>query len=344
LSRNSHSPSLAAPFSRNRDPSRIYFLSVVSELWGAWPFETKWTPAAKKRRACRFYNEDVVMTPAQTLNEEQREYWNGESGDYWVRQQDRMDRILAPVMHSLFAFAEPSAGERVIDVGCGCGTTTFELARIVGSSGHVTALDISEPMLRRAKERLRAYANTTCLLGDAAELPLKDLRANLIVSRFGVMFFGDPVAAFRNLRQSLAPDGRLCFACWRSIDENPWLRIPLHAAYEHVPQLPKPRPEDPGPFSFSDPTRVTRILTEAGFTLPSFARLEIDVDLAAGGSLDDAALHASENGPTRRALADQPEQLIAAARESIRRVLAPYASADGVNLAGAVWLVAAVNP
>lgn len=289
------------------------------------------------------YNESVIMTPAQTFNDEQRAYWNGESADYWVREQDRMDRILAPVMQALLAFAEPSAGERVIDVGCGCGATTIELARIVGPSGHVTALDISDPMLRHAKERLRAYPNTTCLLGDASELPLQDLRANLIVSRFGVMFFGDPAAAFRNLRQGLVPGGRVRFACWRPIDENPWMRIPLHAAYDHLPRLPKPGPEDPGPFSFADPARVTRILTEAGFTPPSFARLEIEVDLAAGGSLDDAARHASETGPARRALADQPEQLVAAARESIRQALAACASADGIKLAGAVWLVAAAT-
>jgi len=162
-----------------------------------------------------------------------------------------------------------------------------------------------------------------------------------VVSRFGVMFFGDPVAAFSNLRAGLAPGGRVRFACWRPINENPWLQIPLYAAYEHAPRLPKPEPEEPGPFSFADTARVTRILTTAGFTAPSFTPLDIEVDLSAGGSFEDAVLQSSEMGPAKRALADQPDHIRAAALESIRRALAPYKSAGGVKLSGAVWLVAA---
>jgi ubiquinone/menaquinone biosynthesis C-methylase UbiE len=281
------------------------------------------------------------MTPAQTFNEEQRARWNGNDGEFWVREQDRMDRILAPITDPLLTFAAPAAGSSVIDVGCGCGATTVELARKVGASGRVTGIDISEPMLGRAKERLRGYGNADFRLGDAADIPVQDLRANMIVSRFGVMFFGDPAAAFTNLRTGLAPGGRVRFACWRSIQENPWLQLPLHAVYEHVPRLPKPAPEEPGPFSFADPERVERILTEAGFSTPSFTRLDVQLDLAVGGNLEDAVLHASETGPARRALTDQPDEIRAAALESIRRALEPYASPTGVKLAGAVWLVAA---
>ena len=136
------------------------------------------------------------MTPSQAFNEDQRNRWNGLDGEYWARQQDRLDRTLAPVIGPLLTFAAPRSGSTVIDVGCGCGATTIELARAVGSSGRVIGLDISGPMLEVARERLREFGNATCLLGDAAELPLQDLRAELIVSRFGVMFFGDPVAAF----------------------------------------------------------------------------------------------------------------------------------------------------
>ena len=153
--------------------------------------------------------------------------------------------------------------------------------------------------------------------------------------------FGDPVAAFANLRTSLVAGGRVRFACWRPIHENPWLQIPLHAVYEHVPRMPKPAPEEPGPFSFSDPERVTRILTAAGFTTPTFTALDLRLDLAAGGRIEEAAVNASENGPARRALTGQPDDIRARAIESIRRALAPYASSTGVELAGAVWLVAA---
>ena len=281
------------------------------------------------------------MTPAQNFNEDQRTCWNGSDGEFWTRNQDRLDRTLAPVTAPLLAFAQPRAGSTVIDVGCGCGATTVELARAVGPSGRVVGIDVSEPMLGLAAERLRVFANATCLLGDAAELPVEHLGAELIVSRFGVMFFGDPVTAFANLRTSLVDKGRLRFACWRPVNENPWLQIPLHAVYEHAPRLPKPQPEEPGPFAFADPDRVTRILTAAGFTPPSFTPLDIQLDLAAGGTLEDAVFQSSEMGPVKRALADQPENIRTAAVESIRRALTPHVTTSGVKLPGAVWLVAA---
>jgi SAM-dependent methyltransferase len=285
-----------------------------------------------------------MLTPAQSYNEEQRSRWNGSEGEFWTQHCGRFERILAPVSGPLLAFASPRAGSTVIDVGCGCGSTTIELARAAGPSGRVIALDVSQPMLGLAADRLRDFSNTTCVLGDAAEVALQDLDAELIVSRFGVMFFGDPVAAFGNLGSGLAPGGRLRFACWRSIGENPWLQIPLHAVYEHAPRLPKPDPEEPGPFSFGDTARVARILTAAGFTAPVFNRLDIEIDLAAGGSFEDAVMQSSAMGPAKRALADQPESVQSEALESIRRALAPYATPSGVKMPGAVWLVAADFP
>lgn len=281
------------------------------------------------------------MTTAQTFNAEQWTRWNGADGEYWVRQQNRLDRMLAPVVEPLLTFAAPNAGSTIIDVGCGCGATTIELARAVGAEGHVVALDVSEPMLNLAAKRVEPFGNTRCLVGDAAEVPLHDIAAELIFSRFGVMFFGDPVGAFGNLRAGLVAGGRLRFACWRSIHENPWLHLPLQAVYEHVAHPPKPDPEEPGPFSFSDPTRVTRILTAAGFSKPSFTPLDLRLDISSGGGLEDAVTQASSLGPSKRAMADQPENIRDAAIAAIRRALAPYASADGVTLPAAIWLVAA---
>jgi len=281
------------------------------------------------------------MTPAQAFNEDQRARWNGIDGDYWTTNQDRLDRTLAPMTRPLLEFAAPRPGSTVIDVGCGCGVTTIEIARAVGPSGRVVGIDVSASMLALATERLSQFTNAACILGDAAELPLGDMGADLIVSRFGVMFFGDPAAAFGNLRTALVAGGRLRFACWRPIDENPWLRIPLHAVYEHVPRLPKPEPEEPGPFAFGDPARVTRILEAAGFTTPTFTPLDFQMDIAAGGTLEDAAIQSASMGPAKRALADQPDEILEAAIGSIRRALTPYASATGVTLPAAVWLVAA---
>ena len=279
------------------------------------------------------------MTPAQTFNAEQQARWNGYDGELWVRQQARLDRTLSPVNGPLFEFAAPRAGSTVLDIGCGCGDTTVALVRAIGPTGRVVGLDISEPMLTRAKERLREFPNATCRLGDAGALPISDIAADLIFSRFGVMFFGDPVAAFTNLRTALAPGGRLAFACWRAISENPWMQIPLHAAYEHVPHLPKPDPEAPGPFAFADTDRVTRILTAAGFATPAFTKLDIGMTL--GDTLDAAVTQSCEMGPAKAAIKDQPEHLVNAAIESVRTALTPYATPAGVSLPGAIWLVSA---
>jgi SAM-dependent methyltransferase len=281
------------------------------------------------------------MTSPKEINDAQRIYWNGKDGEYWTRQQDRLDRLLSPVMDPLLAFAAPRRGSAVIDDGCGCGATTIELAHAVGASGRVIGIDISEEMLALAKDRLSGFSNATCRLGDAAELPLQDCRADLMVSRFGVMFFADPVAAFTNLRTGLAPGARLCFVCWRPINENPWLMVPLQAVYEHAPRIPKPDPEEPGPFSFADTARVTRILTAAGFAEVAFSPLDFDMDLAGDGTFEDAVELSAHMGPAKRALADQPDEIKAAAVNSIRQALKPYALTDGVKLRGAAWLVSA---
>ena len=286
------------------------------------------------------------MTPAQDFNEQQRARWGGDDGQYWASHQAQLDRMLEPVLKPLLDFAAPVPGSTVIDAGCGCGATLVELLRAVGPSGRVVGIDLSQPMLDIAAQRVAAQksqglGNVTLLAGDAAELKLTDIRAELMVSRFGVMFFGDPAAAFANLGTGLAPGGRLRFACWRAPAENPWMQLPLHAVYNHVPRPPKPDPEEPGPFSFGDPARVTRILTAAGFSEPRFTPLEIAMELADGGSLDDAVRISTEFGPVKRALADQPDDVRAAALESIRTVFRPYATETGVKLPGAVWLVAA---
>src|SRR5689334_25022262 len=140
------------------------------------------------------------MTPAKTFNQDQRTRWNGTDGEFWTSNQDRLDRTLAPVIGPLLAFAQPRTGSTVMDVGCGCGATTLELARSVGPSGRVVGIDLSEPMIAVAKRRLSVFPNADFRCGDAAALSLDDMKAELVISRFGVMFFGDAVAAFANLR------------------------------------------------------------------------------------------------------------------------------------------------
>ncbi len=180
------------------------------------------------------------MTRAEEFAEIQKSRWDGEDGEHWVRDQEYLDRFLAPVTAPLLNFASVSAGEQVIDVGCGCGQTTLALAHAVGPEGSVTGLDISGPMLGRAKERLAGFANVNFVLGDATMARLEPARADLVFSRFGVMFFADPVAAFTNLRKALRPGGRLASrvgGSFRKIRGNDFLWMRFSSMFPALPSL-----------------------------------------------------------------------------------------------------------
>ncbi len=278
------------------------------------------------------------MTDTDAFHREQIEYWNGGGGERWVAQQAHTDAMLAAVAERAIAHSGAASGERVIDVGCGCGATTLLLADRVGAQGSVLGLDVSAPLLSVARRRSADRPNVSWLEGDAATVALPG-GMDLLFSRFGVMFFGDPVSAFAHLRTALRPGGRLVFACWRSLDENGWMKVPLAAAYQHVPKVPKLEPGEPGPFAFADPGHVARILAAAGFTAPRFTPLDLEFDIAGGGGLDRACRQAVEIGAASRALRDHPDAkpaVIATLRERLR----PYLRGDSVLLPGAVWLVA----
>ncbi len=282
------------------------------------------------------------MSDASRLHADQIAYWNGPGGEHWVAQQAHTDIQLAPVTEAVLAAAAPAPGERALDIGCGAGTTALLLADAVGPGGHVTGLDVSAPMLGLARSRGEGRTNVEFVLADAAQHALASAAYDLLFSRFGVMFFGDPATAFANLRTALRPGGRLVFVCWRPFDENPWMRIPLHAVYAAgVPRMPRPGPEDPGPFAFADRERVRRIFRDAGWSEPDFTSVDVMLDVAAGGGLDQAVEQATHIGAASRALREAPEEDRPAAVAAIRQALAPYQSGDNVKLAGAVWIVSA---
>ena len=180
------------------------------------------------------------MAAPEEINADMLAFWNGKGGDIWVARQEHTDITLAPVTDALLVFAAPRAGERVVDIGCGCGAPTLEFARAVGPSGRVAGLDISGPMLAEGERRASAagIANVDWRQADPATAALDEY--DLLISAFGVMFFGDRVAAFTNMRRAAAPDARMALVCWRSLAENPWMEVPMTAAAQHLPPRPKP--------------------------------------------------------------------------------------------------------
>jgi ubiquinone/menaquinone biosynthesis C-methylase UbiE len=275
------------------------------------------------------------------LNADQIAYWNGPGGQHWVDRQQMQDVVLAPVSEILIDRANAAAGERVIDVGCGCGDIAISLAKRVGATGHVVGVDISRPMLERARQIAPASLPVSFVLADATVYPFEPASFDLLVSRFGVMFFADPALSFANLHRALRPSGRLAFACWREARENPFFMAPLQAVYKHAPKLPQLGPEEPGPFSFASEQRVHRILRQAGFQGITMEACNLSLDIAVGRGLDVAVQSTLEIGPAARALAEQPPAVIAAATKSIREALLPFAKGEGILLPASIWIVTA---
>jgi ubiquinone/menaquinone biosynthesis C-methylase UbiE len=281
------------------------------------------------------------MDLAHTRNADQITYWNGPNGQRWTDRQASQDVLLAPVSQILIDRIAPKTGDRIVDIGCGCGATSIALAERVAPRGFVLGVDISAPMLERARQLAPKALPLDFAQADATVYPFEPANFDLLVSRFGVMFFAEPVVSFRNLRKALRPQARVVFACWREPKENPWMMAPLQAVYRHVPRLPQVGPEDPGPFAFAGEERVKRILQEAGYADVAMEACNIALDIAIGRGLDAATDAALEIGPSARALDGHPPEVRAAARESVRELLAPHARGQTVPLPGSIWIVTA---
>ncbi len=230
----------------------------------------------------------MSMMSIDSSNANQAAYWNGAGGRRWAENLDRHDALLRPISERLIAVADARPGELVLDIGCGCGATTIEFAARVAPEGEALGVDVSETLLRHARERAPEDVPARFIHADAMVYEAPPSEIDLVASRFGVMFFADPTKAFANLRAAMKPGGRLAFACWRAARDNPWLIVPLRAAAGHAPPLPEQGPEDPGPFAFADEDRVRRILYDAGFFDVDVEPEDFELDVALGQGLDVA--------------------------------------------------------
>jgi len=278
-------------------------------------------------------------------NAEQIAYWNEVSGPKWVALDALLDGQIAPFGQAVMDRLEIAVGASVLDVGCGCGATAVELARRVGPAGRVVGLDISRVMLERARERAREAGrqNVQFLDADAQTHAFEPASADAVFSRFGVMFFADPVQAFRNLRRALVPGGRLGFVCWQALQRNPWMLVPLAAAAPHVSLPPRPAEGAPGPFAFGDLERLRGILEAAGFEQIAFEPEEREIPVGGGGTLEATVDFALQMGPAGQAYREAAPEARDRVRAAVAEALSPFAREDGVHMESAATLVTASN-
>ena len=280
-----------------------------------------------------------VLAATDTLNRAQRDEWN-EGQPRYHQQADRWEDIWAPFGQAMFEAARLQPGERVLDVGCGYGTTTIEAARRVRPGGRVVGIDIAAAMLGPARRRVAAadLDNIELVEADAQVHPFEGKSFDAVISRFGTMFFQDPEAAFANLARALRPGGRLAFVCWQHPLKSEWIATALGAAVAALGQPPNlGDPGAPGPFAFADGDRLQRLLTAGGFqdvTVESVTRPQ-----RIGDDADDAAAFLMLIAEDMQLFAGAPDHVVAAARDALKASYAPYAEPHGVVLDGAAWLV-----
>jgi SAM-dependent methyltransferase len=274
-------------------------------------------------------------------NAAQIEYWNTTAGETWAQFQEALDRQIEPLGLAAMDVLCPGEGEHIIDIGCGCGQTSLALAARVRPTGSVVGVDISQPMLDVALRRPRSGPDLRVAFRklDAQAGDLGQGFFDAAYSRFGVMFFSDPVAAFTNIRASLKPGGRLAFVCWRPLNENPWMQAPLQAALPYLPPVAPPDPTAPGPFAFADPSRVRSILADAGFGSETIDPFDAGIG---GGDVEQTLKLALGVGPLGRALREYPG-LTDSVTVAVRNLLSKYVTPSGVLMPAAVWIVRAHN-
>lgn len=278
------------------------------------------------------------------VNADQIEFWNEVQGPKWVRLQERTDTVLGPFAQAAISALGLRAGMHVLDIGCGCGTTTLAIAEAIGPDGSVTGVDISRPMIEWSRERAAGMPGhkIEILEADAQLHAFPSHGFDAIFSSFGVMFFADPVAAFANIRSAAKPGAQLAFASWRDKSENPWVTEVVKVAKQFVEMPEPPGPTDPGQFAFADEARVLGILREAGWD--DIAAAPVDRKLRLGASMEDAIGFVTQMGPAAKPIKDAGEAVQAKVLNALKVALAPYDDGNGPEMPAAGWTFTAKAP
>ena len=279
------------------------------------------------------------MTAVPAPENDQTALWNGHAGQAWVEAQEMLDRLFAPIETMLVDAVRSAPAQHVLDIGCGTGATTRAIARLPGRKS--VGIDISEPMLALARREAEWEGLPADFIqGDAQDHAFEPGQFDLIVSRFGVMFFDDPVRAFVNLRRAARPGAGLRLFTWRGPDENPFMITAERAAAPFLPDFPARRPDEPGQFGFADRERVRRILEQSGWGAIEIA----PVDFACAMPVSALERYFTQLGPLGRVLGSLDDGLRSRIIAEVRTAFEPFVHGDEVRFTAACWSIGARAP
>ncbi|MEH6827383.1 class I SAM-dependent methyltransferase [Parasphingorhabdus sp.] len=280
------------------------------------------------------------------MTEQHYEDWTGEVGDRWLAHAEIFESMISPAGQALMDSAAFGSGETVVDIGCGCGATSFEIAQAVGADGKVLGFDIAPQLVREAEKRAERnhIGNVSFAVGNAETDSVAGLPYDRLFSRFGIMFFDDSVAAFANMRSWLSPGGKLNFACWAGPEENPWMGIIGQIVGQHI-DMPEGNPDDPDPFRFADQELVRGILDKAGYANIKCTSWQGESLLGGYGATPESAVDFVMDGlDMKKAIMAQNPGALEDVRSELLKAVRPYHQDNAIRMGAGVWLVSAVNP
>ena len=281
------------------------------------------------------------MNATRQTDDEQTKLWNGLAGRAWVEAQEVLDSMFKPMEELLVEAVSAGAGHQVLDIGCGAGSTTLAVARMLGDQGCCIGIDISEPMITAARARAeREGTPASFIRANAQDHAFEPASFDMLISRFGVMFFDDFVQAFANLRRAAKDDAPLRCIAWRSPSENPFMTTAERAAAPLLPNLPARRPDAPGQFAFANPQRVHRILEESGWSGIDIRPLEVACTLPE----KELLRYATRLGPLGLVLHEADDRTRTQVVDTVRAAFEPYVHGAEVRFTAACWMISARAP